>query len=274
MRAHRPRFLWVGPKAEVEAHLPEARRKAQARVAGACGTGSTSTRASRASRSRWSSSSCRRWSISTCSAASISRKAAIRARKSSRAASIAARSSGARRSPTWRANSARAPGDELFHSDDPGQPCGMVVNAAPAPDGGVDCWSRSSSRRSKTARCIWARRTARRSRSCRCPTVCRPSLKLLSRRSGAIRRRFLLASATANAPTGRRSPMCLIVFDWQPDARRRRRFSRSPRIATNSFAATAEPITGGTTRRACWPAAIWRAAARGSACRATAVSPR
>lgn len=29
-------------------------------------------------------------------------------------------------------------GAELFHSDDPGQPCGMVVNAAPAPDGGVD----------------------------------------------------------------------------------------------------------------------------------------
>ncbi|TDY26550.1 hypothetical protein B0G81_7069 [Paraburkholderia sp. BL6665CI2N2] len=30
------------------------------------------------------------------------------------------------------------PGAELFHSDDPGQPCGMVVNAAWAPDGGVD----------------------------------------------------------------------------------------------------------------------------------------
>ncbi|MFP3564754.1 YgfZ/GcvT domain-containing protein [Paraburkholderia sp. SIMBA_030] len=29
-------------------------------------------------------------------------------------------------------------GVELFHSDDPGQPCGMVVNAASAPDGGVD----------------------------------------------------------------------------------------------------------------------------------------
>ncbi|TDV17313.1 YgfZ/GcvT domain-containing protein [Paraburkholderia caballeronis] len=29
-------------------------------------------------------------------------------------------------------------GVELFHSDDPGQPCGMVVNAAAAPDGGVD----------------------------------------------------------------------------------------------------------------------------------------
>ncbi|MGA7781792.1 MAG: folate-binding protein [Paraburkholderia sp.] len=30
------------------------------------------------------------------------------------------------------------PGAELFHRDDPGQPCGMVVNAASAPDGGVD----------------------------------------------------------------------------------------------------------------------------------------
>src|SRR5580698_5795881 len=31
-----------------------------------------------------------------------------------------------------------APGAEVFHSDDPGQPCGMIVNAASAPDGGVD----------------------------------------------------------------------------------------------------------------------------------------
>jgi folate-binding protein YgfZ len=30
------------------------------------------------------------------------------------------------------------PGAEVFHSGDPGQPCGMVVNAASAPDGGVD----------------------------------------------------------------------------------------------------------------------------------------
>ncbi|ABX15067.1 CAF17-like 4Fe-4S cluster assembly/insertion protein YgfZ [Burkholderia multivorans] len=29
-------------------------------------------------------------------------------------------------------------GVELFHSDDPGQPCGMIVNAAAAPAGGVD----------------------------------------------------------------------------------------------------------------------------------------
>jgi hypothetical protein len=31
-----------------------------------------------------------------------------------------------------------AAGAELFHADDPGQPCGMVVNAASAPEGGVD----------------------------------------------------------------------------------------------------------------------------------------
>ncbi|MEX3934621.1 folate-binding protein YgfZ [Paraburkholderia phymatum] len=30
------------------------------------------------------------------------------------------------------------PGAELFHSDDPGQPCGMLVNTAAAPGGGVD----------------------------------------------------------------------------------------------------------------------------------------
>ncbi|WDD93921.1 folate-binding protein [Burkholderia sp. FERM BP-3421] len=29
-------------------------------------------------------------------------------------------------------------GVELFHSDDPGQPCGLIVNAAAAPNGGVD----------------------------------------------------------------------------------------------------------------------------------------
>ncbi len=29
-------------------------------------------------------------------------------------------------------------GAELFHSDDPGQPCGMIVNAAASPEGGVD----------------------------------------------------------------------------------------------------------------------------------------
>ncbi|WP_206998426.1 CAF17-like 4Fe-4S cluster assembly/insertion protein YgfZ [Trinickia mobilis] len=29
-------------------------------------------------------------------------------------------------------------GGELFHSDDPGQPCGQIVNAASAPEGGVD----------------------------------------------------------------------------------------------------------------------------------------
>ncbi|QBQ97558.1 YgfZ/GcvT domain-containing protein [Paraburkholderia pallida] len=33
---------------------------------------------------------------------------------------------------------AARPGAELFHSDDPGQPCGMIVNAATAPEGGVD----------------------------------------------------------------------------------------------------------------------------------------
>lgn len=30
------------------------------------------------------------------------------------------------------------PGAELFHADDPGQPCGMIVNAAAAPTGGFD----------------------------------------------------------------------------------------------------------------------------------------
>jgi folate-binding protein YgfZ len=34
---------------------------------------------------------------------------------------------------------AARPGTELFDAADPGQPCGMVVNAAPNPAGGVDC---------------------------------------------------------------------------------------------------------------------------------------
>ncbi|MEK6348760.1 MAG: folate-binding protein [Burkholderia sp.] len=33
---------------------------------------------------------------------------------------------------------AARPGTELFHSEDPGQPCGMIVNAAASPDGGID----------------------------------------------------------------------------------------------------------------------------------------
>ena len=36
------------------------------------------------------------------------------------------------------AGNAVRPGVELFHSDDPSQPCGMVVNAAPAPRDGFD----------------------------------------------------------------------------------------------------------------------------------------
>jgi folate-binding protein YgfZ len=32
-----------------------------------------------------------------------------------------------------------APGDEVFDGADPSQPCGMIINAAPAPGGGFDC---------------------------------------------------------------------------------------------------------------------------------------
>jgi len=35
-------------------------------------------------------------------------------------------------------DTALAAGAEVFHSADPGQPCGMVINMAPAPDGGHD----------------------------------------------------------------------------------------------------------------------------------------
>ncbi|KIG11410.1 CAF17-like 4Fe-4S cluster assembly/insertion protein YgfZ [Caballeronia concitans] len=43
-----------------------------------------------------------------------------------------------RRTALARAEAATA-GAELFHSADPGQPCGLVVNAAPSERGGVDC---------------------------------------------------------------------------------------------------------------------------------------
>ena len=70
-------------------------------------------------------------------AASISRKAAIRVRRSSparntSAASRNARISSTRRRATWRA------GDRIYSSAFEGQPCGTVVNAAPAPGGGSD----------------------------------------------------------------------------------------------------------------------------------------
>ncbi|KDR34398.1 CAF17-like 4Fe-4S cluster assembly/insertion protein YgfZ [Caballeronia grimmiae] len=43
-----------------------------------------------------------------------------------------------RRTALARAETA-TPGAELFHSADPGQPCGLVVNVAPSETGGVDC---------------------------------------------------------------------------------------------------------------------------------------
>jgi folate-binding protein YgfZ len=43
-----------------------------------------------------------------------------------------------RRAMLGHADLAKA-GDEVFDSIDPTQPCGMIVNAAPAPGGGVDC---------------------------------------------------------------------------------------------------------------------------------------
>jgi folate-binding protein YgfZ len=43
-----------------------------------------------------------------------------------------------RRMQRFDADATLAPGVEVFHAADPGQPAGMVVNAAPAPGGG---WS-------------------------------------------------------------------------------------------------------------------------------------
>ncbi|MFC0576773.1 YgfZ/GcvT domain-containing protein [Paraburkholderia solisilvae] len=136
--AGRLRYLWIGPKAQVEAHLP-----------------ALDAKLARASAAVWD------WLDIRAGEPRITQRVAeqfvpqminfdvlggVNFRKGCYPGQeVVARSQyrGTIKRRTALANVAGEPetvlaGSELFHSDDPSQPCGMVVNAAAAPDGGVD----------------------------------------------------------------------------------------------------------------------------------------
>lgn len=130
----RPRFLWVGPKAEVDAHLADLEKKL-----------------TRASADVWD------WLDIHAGEPRITQPVAeqfvpqmvnfdvlggVNFKKGCYPGQeVVARSQYRgtikRRTALAHMESAQ-PGNELFHSDDPGQPCGLVVNVASAPEGGVD----------------------------------------------------------------------------------------------------------------------------------------
>jgi folate-binding protein YgfZ len=132
--AGRPRFLWVGPKAEVDAHLADLEKKL-----------------TRASAEVWD------WLDIHAGEPRITQPVTeqfvpqmvnfdvlggVNFKKGCYPGQeVVARSQYRgtikRRTSLAHVESAK-PGDELFHSDDPGQPCGLVVNVAAAPEGGVD----------------------------------------------------------------------------------------------------------------------------------------
>ncbi|MGV7246441.1 CAF17-like 4Fe-4S cluster assembly/insertion protein YgfZ [uncultured Caballeronia sp.] len=132
--AGRPRFLWVGPKAEVDSHLAALEKKL-----------------TRASAEVWD------WLDIHAGEPRITQPVSeqfvpqmvnfdvlggVNFKKGCYPGQeVVARSQYRgtikRRTSLAHAEMAKA-GDELFHSDDPGQPCGLVVNVASAPDGGVD----------------------------------------------------------------------------------------------------------------------------------------
>ena len=172
MRLERPRFLWVGPKAEVEARLPVLEEKLTRAPAGGVGLARHSRRRAAHHAADVRAVRAADGQLRRARRRQFPAKAAIPGRKSSRAASIAARSSAARRWPTWPANDTVQPATKLFHSDDPGQPCGMVVNAAPAPGRRRRCARRDQARGAGTRLgASSARRTVPRCGSCRCPTA-------------------------------------------------------------------------------------------------------
>jgi tRNA-modifying protein YgfZ len=133
--AHRPRFLWVGPKADIDAHLAKLEQKL-----------------TRGSAALWD------WLDIHAGEPRITQPTSeqfvpqmvnfdvlggVNFKKGCYPGQeIVARSQYRgtikRRTALAHADSA-APGNEVFHSNDPGQPCGLVINVAPAPGGGVDC---------------------------------------------------------------------------------------------------------------------------------------
>jgi tRNA-modifying protein YgfZ len=133
--AHRPRFLWVGPKADVDAQLAKLEGKLK-----------------RVPEAMWD------WLDIHAGEPRITHATveqfvpqmvnfdvlgAVNFKKGCYPGQeIVARSQyrGTIKRRTALAHTESAtPGAELFHSDDPGQPCGLVVNVASAESGGVDC---------------------------------------------------------------------------------------------------------------------------------------
>lgn len=133
--AHRPRFLWVGPKADVEAQLAKLEGKL-ARVPEAMwdwlDIHAGEPRITHATVEQF-----------VPQMVNFDVLGAVNFKKGCYPGQeIVARSQYRgtikRRTALAHAESA-TPGGELFHSDDPGQPCGLVVNVAPGEGGGVDC---------------------------------------------------------------------------------------------------------------------------------------
>lgn len=133
--AHRPRFLWVGPKADVEAQLAKLEGKL-ARVPEAMwdwlDIHAGEPRITHATVEQF-----------VPQMVNFDVLGAVNFKKGCYPGQeIVARSQYRgtikRRTALAHAESA-TPGAELFHSDDPGQPCGLVVNVAPGEGGGVDC---------------------------------------------------------------------------------------------------------------------------------------
>ncbi|KNH08260.1 Folate-dependent protein for Fe/S cluster synthesis/repair in oxidative stress [Candidatus Burkholderia brachyanthoides] len=133
--AKRPRFLWVGPKADTEAHL--------------AALGETLTRA-REAMWDWLDIHAGEPRITHATVEQFVPQmvnfdvlGAVNFKKGCYPGQeIVARSQyrgTIKRRTALAHGEAATPGAELFHADDPDQPCGMVINAAPAQNGGVDC---------------------------------------------------------------------------------------------------------------------------------------
>ncbi|KMQ79935.1 Folate-dependent protein for Fe/S cluster synthesis/repair in oxidative stress [Candidatus Burkholderia pumila] len=131
----RPRFLWIGAKADVEAHLPkldEKLRRVPAELWDWLDIHAGEPRITHATVEQF-----------VPQMVNYDVLGAVNFKKGCYPGQeIVARSQyrGTIKRRTALAHAENAtPGAELFHSGDPSQPCGMVVNVAAAPKGGIDC---------------------------------------------------------------------------------------------------------------------------------------